>query len=165
MTGVQTCALPISLLTGGGDLKLAPGESLTLTYEPSGANLTESDEEGWYLVAGRSLPSSATVRTKAPRGSKAVPTRFALHESQPNPFSARSTIRFDLPVGAMARLEVFDLGGRRVTVLADRYFAAGFHAVEWDRRTGEGGLAGPGVYFSRIQAGPFRDRKKMILLP
>lgn len=94
----------------------------------------------------------------------AIPTRFALHQNQPNPFSARTVIRFELPVGAMVRLEVFDLQGRRLRVLADRYYGAGYHAVEWDKSTAAGSPVGPGVYLYRIQAGPFRDRRKMVLL-
>ncbi|HET9327326.1 MAG TPA: hypothetical protein VFQ05_11165 [Candidatus Eisenbacteria bacterium] len=63
------------------------------------------------------------------------------------------------------RLEVFDLGGRRIAKLADREYPAGYHTVEWDRTTIGGRPPAPGVYVYRIIAGSFRDQKKMILLP
>src|SRR5262249_48568236 len=105
--------------------------------------------------------------------------RFALWQNQPNPFAATTTIRFDLPVGEVARLEVFDTQGRRVRTLANHFFPAGRHSVEWSPAS-SGSLARPGIYFCRIEAGPsprpgfcfcrieagpFRDRKRMILLP
>jgi hypothetical protein len=92
-----------------------------------------------------------------------LPTRFALRQNQPNPFSVTTTLRFDLPVGSMVRLEVFDAQGRKVATLANRFFPAGSHAVGWNPSAG-GSRVGPGIYFYRIEAGSFRDRKKMALI-
>ena len=94
----------------------------------------------------------------------ALPLRFALRQNEPNPFSRTTTIRFDLPVGAMVHLDVFDAQGRRVQTLANRFYAPGFQSVTWDPSRGDGGRTGPGVYFYRIQAGSFRDRKKLVLM-
>ena len=94
-----------------------------------------------------------------------VPARFALHQNEPNPFRAATTIRFDLPAGAMVRLEVFDVLGRRIERLASHWYPPGYHAVEWDQRDGRGKQIGPGVYFYRIEAGTIRDQRKMLLLP
>ncbi|MBI5711605.1 MAG: T9SS type A sorting domain-containing protein, partial [Candidatus Eisenbacteria bacterium] len=93
-----------------------------------------------------------------------LPVRFALYQNQPNPFGAVTTIRFDLPVGAPVRLEVFDAQGRKLTTLANRYFPPGYHAVTW-KPAATGRSVGPGVYFYRIEAGPFRERRKMVVLP
>jgi FlgD Ig-like domain len=94
-----------------------------------------------------------------------VPEAFALAQNRPNPFASRTTIHFDLPQPAQVRLEIFDAQGRRVAALANGWYPAGFHSVDWDRR-GEGGARmQPGIYVYRIQAGPFRDRKKLVLLP
>ena len=64
----------------------------------------------------------------------------------------------------MVRLEVFDAQGRRLEVLANRYFPAGEQAILWDP-SARGTRVGPGVYFYGLEAGAFRDRKKMTLLP
>jgi flagellar hook assembly protein FlgD len=63
------------------------------------------------------------------------------------------------------RLEVFDLLGRRVKLLALGDYPAGRHAVEWDRQDASGAAAKPGVQVYRLIAGDFRDQKKMVLLP
>ena len=58
----------------------------------------------------------------------------------------------------------FDAQGRLVRTLANRTYPAGFHDVEWDRRSEGGHQLGAGVYLYRIQAGTFRDQKKLVLL-
>ncbi len=114
------------------------------------------------LSASKSLPGmQSNTRVPLP----VVPAQFALRQNQPNPFRGTTAIRFELPVGAMVRLEIFDVQGRRLQMLANRYYPAGYHAVRWDQRTSSGAIAGPGVYFYRIEASTFRDRKKTILLP
>jgi hypothetical protein len=63
------------------------------------------------------------------------------------------------------RVEVFDVQGRRVAMLAEGSFTDGFHAVNWERRDDGGSLVKAGVYLYRVEAGSFRDRRKMVLLP
>ena len=95
----------------------------------------------------------------------ARPARFALAQNQPNPFAQRTTIRFELPVSTPVRLNVFDLKGRRVALLADARLPAGVHAVEWDRRDASGNHVTPGVYLYRLEAASLRTQKKMVVLP
>ena len=94
-----------------------------------------------------------------------VPTPFALGQNQPNPFLRSTTIAFHLPVASRARVDVFDVLGRRIRTLAERDLPAGPHRIEWDRRCDDGAEARPGVYFYRIGAGAFREQGKVILLP
>jgi len=140
------------------------GDTLTLHYVTDPA--TGAPQQSWLVVLDRAASAlPATRARKSPEPVATLPAVFALRQNQPNPFEARTTIGFDLPTGAAVRLEVFDVAGRRLRVLADHYFAPGYYTVEWDKRTGSGSSVGPGMYFYRIQAGPFRARKKMVLLP
>ena len=59
---------------------------------------------------------------------------------------------------------MYDAQGRRIQTLANRYYPAGYHAFQWSPSESGAGHLGPGVYFYRIEAGPFRDRKKMVLV-
>jgi len=76
-----------------------------------------------------------------------------------------TTIRFALPVASRVRLEVYDLLGRKVRTLANTFYPPGEHQVEWNRRTADGALASPGLYFYRIDAGQYREKKRMVILP
>jgi uncharacterized protein (DUF1501 family) len=89
-----------------------------------------------------------------------VPREYVLYENYPNPFNPSTTITYDLPNEADVVLKVYDMLGREVTTLVDARQGGGHHAVSFAPTTG---LAS-GAYIYQIQAGSFRDRKKMMLL-
>lgn len=68
----------------------------------------------------------------------------------PNPFNPTTWIRFWLPEARTARLEVYDLKGRRVRTLLDGPVAARWNEVRWDGRTDSGSAAPSGVYLYRL---------------
>ena len=62
------------------------------------------------------------------------------------------------------RLEVHDLGGRRVrTLIDDRLLPAGQREVEWDGRGLRGERARDGVYFCVMEADGLRSTQRMVL--
>jgi len=94
-----------------------------------------------------------------------VPTEFRLWAAMPNPFNPRTTIRYDLPEPATARLVVYDVTGRLVRVLEDGVTRqAGRHAVEWDGRDEHGTDVASGVYVYTLKAGPYEGSGRMTLL-
>jgi len=78
--------------------------------------------------------------------------RFELYSGTPNPFRSSTTLRFDVPSsGGHARLEVYNVAGRRITTLENRWLAGGAHVARWDGTDATGRSVGPGLYFSRLQ--------------
>jgi hypothetical protein len=148
------------LATGGG-VSLGVGDSLTLTYR---ATSSPPDSTDGCLVSARTGAGTFGIGSSRLARDPKLPARFVLHQNQPNPFGAGTSIRFDLPTGGVVRLEVFDSQGRRVETLANQYYPPGYHAIRWNTSSDAGSRFGPGVYFCRIQAGPFRDQRKMVLL-
>jgi hypothetical protein len=65
-----------------------------------------------------------------------------------NPARGTARLALTLPADGAARVEVFDVGGRRVASLLDGWQAAGRHELAWDA-----GVAGAGVYLVRAQSG------------
>jgi Tol biopolymer transport system component len=150
--------------TSGYDAGLGEGDTLSLDYEPT-LEAIESPPP-WFMVVG---PAGSTGDLQGFRGravgrGEILPTAFALRQNRPNPFSGTTEIRFELPVEASVRLEVFDAQGRVVRTLAQGSFPVGFHSVVWDQRDAYGARVRPGVYFYRIVAGAFRAQRKMTLL-
>jgi len=88
-----------------------------------------------------------------------VPLATDLSPNYPNPFNPSTTIRYSLSHGTNVAVEVFDILGRRVTVLKDEYQSAGVYEVRFDAR----GLAS-GVYLVRLKAGNFMKVQKMSLI-
>ena len=77
---------------------------------------------------------------------------LALGGAVPNPFGAATRVEFALPRAGPARLEVFDLAGRRVRVLADGSHEPGRYAIPWDGTDGDGRKLAAGVYVLRLDA-------------
>jgi flagellar hook assembly protein FlgD len=71
---------------------------------------------------------------------------------------------FRLAEAGEARLEVYDLAGRLVRVLASGAHGAGRHAVAWDGRDARGRAVGGGVLFYRLQAGGRAENRRFVIL-
>lgn len=80
----------------------------------------------------------------------AQPTDFRLFGNYPNPFNPRTTIGYELTRPGSVRLEVFDLAGRSVALLADGFQPAAEHRVEWDATDALGRPVPSGVYIYRL---------------
>lgn len=95
-----------------------------------------------------------------------LPARsFTLRQIAPNPFQARTTIRFELPRRSPVRIRVFDVSGRLVrTILDGALMEAGSHEAVWDGRADGGRGVGAGLYFCRFEAGAFTTAKRMVLV-
>ncbi len=78
------------------------------------------------------------------------PAPLALATPWPNPSRGPVRIAFTLPARGAARLELFDVGGRRVATPLDGTLDAGAHEVAWDGRSERGETLGAGLYFARL---------------
>lgn len=66
---------------------------------------------------------------------------------------------------AAARMDVFDLAGRRVRSLAERRLAAGVTVIAWDGRDDDGVAQPHGLYFARVTSGAFVGTARIVLAP
>jgi hypothetical protein len=82
----------------------------------------------------------------------------------PNPANPYTTIAFDLPMTASARLRVYDAGGGLVRDLVDAELPAGSHSYRWDGRDRDGGVVSSGVYYFRLTAGERQQTGKVVIL-
>lgn len=76
-----------------------------------------------------------------------------LEQNAPNPFSEETSIQFTLPERSEVQLQVFDINGQLIGVLARGMFPAGEHQMLWDGNDGSGKPVASGVYFYRLVAG------------
>jgi hypothetical protein len=89
----------------------------------------------------------------------ALPTVTELYQNYPNPFNAETNISYSLVEPGEVSLKVYDLSGRLVANLVERYQEAGEHSVAWDASA-----VSSGVYFYKLAAGDYTLTKKMNLL-
>ncbi len=99
------------------------------------------------------------VTTTTGVSDNSTPTHFSLKQNYPNPFNPSTLISYQLPVGGLTTLKVYDVLGREVATLLNGFSQAGTHTIEWKAS----GLAS-GVFFYRLTSGNFSEVKKMTLL-
>jgi hypothetical protein len=104
-----------------------------------------------------------------------VPLHYELSQNYPNPFNPVTTIRYQLPAlrtrstdagpgvdgtgACFVYLSVYDILGREVTTLVREEQSAGRYSATWDASN-----MTSGVYLYTLQAGGFRETKRMLLL-
>jgi hypothetical protein len=143
----------------GAIATLGPGDIIQLSFALPA--VPEGLSRDLFLV---SHGVYSTPPEQEQTGTWAPPAAFAL-QNHPNPFTRATTIRFDLPVATSVRLEVFDLHGRRLTVLADGSYPAGTHSLHWDGLDAAKNRVKPGIYLYRLRAAGTEVRRRMIVLP
>jgi subtilisin-like proprotein convertase family protein len=94
-----------------------------------------------------------------------VPTMpNALHRNVPNPFNPSTKITYDLSQPSMVKLTIYDIAGRVVCNLVNEHVGAGRHDVIWAGKNNKGEPVTSGVYFYLVEAGGFRQSKRMMLV-
>ena len=88
-----------------------------------------------------------------------APNRFTLSQNYPNPFNPTTAISYQLPAVSYVTLKVYDLLGREVATLVNEVKQAGSYSANWDASR-----LSSGVYFYQLEAGQFRETKRMILM-
>jgi hypothetical protein len=86
-------------------------------------------------------------------------TDFLLFPNYPNPFNPTTKISWQLAVGSPVKLEIYNLVGQMVATLIDENRPAGYHSIQFNAAN-----LPSGIYYYQLQAGEFRDVKKMILM-
>jgi len=103
-----------------------------------------------------------------------IPTRYALAQNHPNPFSAiggsasgrnaQTEIIYQLPQASEVNVSIYSALGELVCTLVSAYHSTGRYVAVWNGRDDHGMLVPSGVYIYKIEAGRFRDVKKMVLI-
>jgi hypothetical protein len=77
--------------------------------------------------------------------------RARLSRNAPNPFHDRTSLRLELTAPGPLEVEIFDVAGRHVRMLAGGLREAGIHTVTWDGRDDAGRRVAAGVYQCRVR--------------
>ena len=93
-----------------------------------------------------------------------IPDVFSLHQNYPNPFNPITSMRYDLPNDGLVNITIYDMMGRIVKTLVNGSQTAGFKSVQWNATNDKNEPVSAGLYLYSIQAGEFRQTKKMMLL-
>ncbi len=151
-----TTAQTWTQLTVVDTLSLAPGDSAMIVLDAGGTSGPAISGAGasFDLVSVERVEATPVPYEEAPQ-----PGLFDLSQNFPNPFDGATTISFHLSRPDYARLDVYDVLGRKVETLLAGYLPGGAHQAAWHAT----GLP-PGMYFGRLQADQEVRVLKMTLL-
>ncbi len=88
-----------------------------------------------------------------------VPNSFILHQNYPNPFNAETNIKFEIPVPGISEMKIYDIKGRKVSVVFNEYTKAGTYGTRFNAAN-----LTSGVYFCVLKSGNSVRTKKMIMI-
>lgn len=152
------------------------------SFEPSEANLVgTTSERSWTDAAGTPAAyklvavdvhgNASAPATLVPEGALDVPggtsVRTGLRGVSPGPFVAgrAGAVTFGIARSARARLDLFDVAGRRIATLLDEPRTAGEHRVAWNGRDEAGAPLRGGVYLLRFEADGTLEHRRLVIVP
>lgn len=160
---------------GGSDIVSAMADATSgrrFTARPGNASVAEAFqlndlEDGTYFWSVQAVNNAFLASEFAVEGSFTIqgsmsvdvdvedtlPRRFAVYGNYPNPFTAQTTVRYDLPEAAAVQFRIYSLLGQEVHSATLGTQPAGEHQVQWDGRSNGGAQLGSGIYFYEIRAG------------
>jgi len=114
-------------------------------------------EEGWYIDDVTIQSTITNVNSDEPDSN--IPQEFSLSQNYPNPFNPTTTIEFALPKSEYVTIKVYDLLGKEISTLVSDQISKGNHKIKWNATD-----FSSGIYFYSIEAGEYKQTRKLVLM-
>lgn len=88
-----------------------------------------------------------------------LPVKYELKQNYPNPFNPSTVISYQVPEKVNVKITITDLLGREIRVLENSLKQPGSYDIIF-----EGHKLSSGVYFYTIEAGNYKNSRKMLLI-
>ena len=123
-------------------------------------------DDGWHLRKRNEYtyingPGRSSLNIIEPIS---LPEQVTLDQNYPNPFNPVTTISYEIPQAEFVMVSVYNLRGNKITTLVNEVQNPGVKSYNWNGTNDYGNSVAAGVYIYTIQAGNYRQSKKMILL-
>jgi len=118
--------------------------------------------EGYDGVFEAMGTSALELNGKLKRGD-IDPYMTSLGRNYPNPFSNETTIRFTLGEKCKVRIEIYNMLGKRVSILENRVLPQGDHSIIWNGKGDDDADLTPGIYLYKMETSDYSDVGKMTL--
>lgn len=127
-----------------------------------------ANNTGEYFVAGKVFRTNTNdditaLAYSTPTGiyqtNSSVINNFELSDNYPNPFNPSTNISFNIPVSSSVKLKIYDLNGKLIETPVDNELSAGSYNVSFNAAN-----LSSGIYLYTLEAGSFKQTKKMTLI-
>ncbi len=156
--------------------KISAGNAPIYTLNTPGSLfwVSVSDDGSTVMASGKKVPARAGFgyggeaynifidTTDSPLGihqNNSTPTSFSLKQNYPNPFNPTTQIDYSVGKEGMVNITIFDVLGREVATLVNKFERAGNYSISFDASN-----LNSGVYLYRIRTENYTDTKKMVLI-
>jgi len=123
-----------------------------------------SNDEGWLRPGSWGFMEVIDPTTDVADGTAAVPKRFHLSESYPNPFNPSTTLAYELAKYSEVKIVVYDMLGKQIKTLINGSKAAGAYTAKWDGTNDAGLRVASGLYFCKMITPDYSRTVKMTLI-
>ena len=126
--------------------------------------------DGGYIIVGESNSDDIYLIKTDSEGVVEIeqkyfsPNRFTIYKNYPNPFNPVTTLQYDLPEDGLVNITIIDMMGKVVNNLVSSQQRGGYKSVQWNATNNAGQPVSAGLYLYTLDAGQFRQTKKMVLL-
>ena len=91
------------------------------------------------------------------------PYSFYVKQNYPNPFNPNTILQYYLPKELFVKIIIYDILGNKVNNLFKANQSSGHKFIQWDAMNNQGQPVSAGIYLYSIEAGNFKEIRKMIL--
>ena len=114
---------------------------------------------GTMIPAGVIDLSTPNIMFRPEPGFTQTPSDYLVLNNFPNPFNAQTTISFTIDHPGQVNLEIYDIMGRKIAMLADGHLDAGSYDYIWNAPE-----VSSGVFFYRVSIDGYSETARMTLL-
>ena len=119
----------------------------------------DPDHDYSYKIVSFSGSAIESIVFPGPYRIEKIPlTQF---QNYPNPFTTATTLQFYLPRTIKAKILFFDVSGKQIDGIAEKFYPAGYNTVNYHA---DSELFASGVYFCVLDTGQRREAIKIVIL-
>ena len=131
----------------------------------------DTDVEYFYRVAGNvgywtdySNTVSVLIESLDLDEDSKILSDYKIHQNYPNPFNPVTTLSYELAKAGPVNIVIYDMNGRIVKNLLNKYQNAGLNSIKWDATSDQGKQVSAGMYIYSIETPGIKQSKKMLFI-
>ncbi|MBK8884294.1 MAG: CotH kinase family protein [Bacteroidales bacterium] len=127
-------------------------------------NLDNNVGSNWKSSANGGTPGVLNINTTTTDTTDNLPTSGCRLICYPNPFSDYTSIKIEVSVPGKYRIEIYNLQGKLVNILADQSIEEGVYYLDWGGTAFNHSLLPGGVYIIRLLGDKQHYNSKVIII-